>query len=127
MGVGDSNLIIKDLETAQSCQSPQEKEQILRSIYGKADKNNSGFLEAEEAKKFFGQLHSYLTNKKYIDVGGGIEKKVVVDTWMNYYDTNKDGKIEFSEFVKVLDLMWGLKATGVGNEPEKKRKFSVRF
>jgi len=121
MGLGDSTLVIKDMELAQSAASTKEKEQILRSIYDKADKNKSGFLENEEAKIFFGQLYDYLTNKKYIDVGGGIDKKVVVETWMKHYDKNHDGKLEFNEFVKVLDLMWGLKApTGKGSKEEEK-------
>jgi len=127
MGLGDSTLIIKDMELAQCATNKQEKEQILKSIYDKADKNKSGFLEADEAKTFFGQLYDYLTNKKYIDVGGDIDKKVVIDTWMKHYDKNHDGKLEFNEFIKVLDLMWGLKAPGGGGKgDEEGEKHSPR-
>eukprot|EP01123_Difflugia_compressa_P007823 TRINITY_DN217_c1_g1_i1.p1 TRINITY_DN217_c1_g1~~TRINITY_DN217_c1_g1_i1.p1 ORF type:complete len:273 (-),score=69.53 TRINITY_DN217_c1_g1_i1:65-808(-) len=119
MGGAESTSIIKEMETAQMETDPTTKDKILKTIYDRADKNKSGFLEQDEAKKFFGQLYDYLTNKRYIDVGGGVDRKTVLKTWMDHYDRDKNGKIDYSEFVRVLDLMWGLKGN-TGKDDEKK-------
>jgi len=111
MGGTNSSEIIEELREAQLTTDEDEKDEKLKKIFAKADKNNSQFLEENEAKKFFGQLYDYLTKTKFIDVGGGLDKKTVINTWIGYYDKNKDGKLEYSEFVKTLDLMWGLQST----------------
>eukprot|EP01124_Arcella_intermedia_P005569 TRINITY_DN132_c0_g1_i1.p1 TRINITY_DN132_c0_g1~~TRINITY_DN132_c0_g1_i1.p1 ORF type:complete len:198 (-),score=47.95 TRINITY_DN132_c0_g1_i1:15-608(-) len=118
MGSNTSSLG-KDLERAQLAANGEETEQILKDLFAKADKNNSGYLEKDEAHAFFAQVYNYLSKKRYINMGA--EKKVVIDKWMSHYDKNGDGRLEYPEFKRALDLMAGLRGKVAEEKPKAKQ------
>jgi len=52
MGVGDSSLLIKDLEEAQSKTDEKERDQLLRKIFKSADKNKTGYWRLKRRRIF---------------------------------------------------------------------------
>ncbi|CAF1956372.1 unnamed protein product [Rotaria magnacalcarata] len=67
----------------------KHSEQELRTVFGKFDHDNSGYIQAEE-------LESIMTKM------GRRFKKSEIDALLQSLDIDNDGKISFDEFVKLF-------------------------
>lgn len=81
--------------------NPLESSVEFMKIWKTYDKDNSGFIEADELKNFLRDLLKEA--KKDQDVS---EDKLIeyTDTMLQVFDQNKDGKLQLSEMAKLLPV-----------------------
>ncbi|XP_076066262.1 calbindin 53E isoform X2 [Oratosquilla oratoria] len=81
--------------------NPLESSVEFMKIWKAYDKDNSGFIEADELKNFLRDLLKEA--KKDQDVS---EDKLIeyTDTMLQVFDQNKDGKLQLSEMAKLLPV-----------------------
>lgn len=81
--------------------NPLESSVEFMKIWRQYDKDNSGFIEADELRAFLRDLLKEA--KKSIDVP---EEKLheYTDTMLQVFDSNKDGKLQLSEMAKLLPV-----------------------
>merc|ERR1719188_1137265 len=71
-------------------------------LWRRYDADNSGFIEADELKRFLGdflkesQKHQEVTEDQLIQY---------TDTMLQVFDANKDGKLQLSEMAKLLPVL----------------------
>jgi len=63
---------------------------ILQEAFDTLDKDDSGFIETAEVRSLFDKVYD------------GKAPNFEVDTFVQFFDTNKDGKISWSEFEQGL-------------------------
>ncbi|ESO82261.1 hypothetical protein LOTGIDRAFT_134987 [Lottia gigantea] len=81
--------------------NPLDSSVEFMKVWRQYDKDNSGYIEADELKLF---LKDLLKNcKKDIDVS---EEKLIeyADTMLQLFDRNKDAKLQLSEMAKLLPV-----------------------
>ena len=79
-------------------QSIYLKEEKLFQAFKMFDKNNDGFITADEIKAVLGSRRIIIIgDPKYKDQGNEIWTKMVQEA-----DGNGDGKIDYNEFIKLM-------------------------
>ena len=88
--------------TTFSLMSRKDKldENEARELFNKYDVHKKGALDKEEFEKMI------LDTLKSLGEESPEERfKVIAQEGMKYFDKNKNGKIEFNEFYKLLDFL----------------------
>lgn len=81
--------------------NPLESSVEFMKIWREYDRDNSGYIEADELKNFLGDLLKEA--KKDTEVS---EDKLIeyTDSLLQIFDSNKDGKLQLSEMAKLLPV-----------------------
>lgn len=83
----DFNEFLELMESCNLPRDPKEREVELTAAFNKFDTNGDGFIDREEFRKIMKH---------------GGETTEEIDKLMDEYDVNKDGKLEYKEFV----ILW---------------------
>uniref|UniRef100_T1JJM2 EF-hand domain-containing protein n=1 Tax=Strigamia maritima TaxID=126957 RepID=T1JJM2_STRMM len=81
--------------------NPLESSVEFMKIWREYDRDNSGFIEADELKNFLGDLLKEANKETEVSADKLIE---YTDSLLQIFDANKDGKLQLSEMAKLLPV-----------------------
>jgi Ca2+-binding EF-hand superfamily protein len=89
---GSASSILTTLQKNSLAGKDTEKD--LGALWKKYDKDSSGWLENDEAVRFFGEVYDWLNASSSQQT----DKQATVADWILSFDANGDGKISWKEF-----------------------------